>query len=352
MPDNPTIMSTLNATLAFDYGVEIDPTLVSKVPFDSPIFDRILGLGDVQNNQLAAIYGLFTAADFTAGGDGSFTPGGDPPYMSFNREIHSVPKKSYGAAGGLKDINIIASSMGITPHRLAGGSLAAGNMQFANDAELLINLLYVKTRQALDWGSVRGDTSVNPNNMNGLQKMITVGNGSQIVDMAGLPFDGGYLNELIINMTVKGITPTAIYCNPIFKPGIYNYYMAGQNVQVNMQMGDGAVNVGNWGNSVITPAGLLPIVTDRRFTVSGSAPTFTGDIFVMCENYEGEKILYYDWQVRPTALDLARVPGFYTSQVFAVWSHLVLVDKSEWFAQGRMTNVTTTYRLTPPKPTV
>lgn len=347
MADNPSIISTLNATLAFDYGVEIDPTLASKIPFDSPLFDRLMGIADVRDNQLAAIYGLLTAADFSASGDGSFTPGGDPPYLTLARQIKSVPKKSYGAAGGIKDVNIIASGMGITPHRLAGTGLAAGNERFANDAELLINLLYVRGRQAIDWALIRGDSGVNPNNFDGMQKMVTVGNGAQVDDFLGLPFNGDRLNELIINMMVKGITPTAIYCNPIFKPGIYNYYTQATNTKVEIVMGSQNQNVGIWGNEVVTPAGLLPIVADKRFTVTGSSPTFTGDIFVATETHEGAPVLYMDWQVPLTALDLARVPGYYTSQVFAVWSHLVLVEKSDWFSQGRLKNVTTTFRPTP-----
>lgn len=348
MADSPTIIASLNATLAFDYGVEIDPTLVSKIPFESPLFDRLMGVANVRNNQLAAIYGLLTAADFSASGDGSFTPGGDPPYLTFDRELKSIPKKSYGSAGGLKDINIIASSMGITPHRLAGSGLAAGNERFANDAELLINLLYIRARQAIDWATIRGRVAGNPNNFDGLETKVTAGNGSQVIDMAGLAFDGDYLNEAIINMMAKGITPTALYCNPIFKPAIYNYYTKQTSTRINVVMGEQNQNVGVWGNEVVTPAGLLPIVADRRFTISGTAPTFTGDIFIATEFFEGVPVLYYDWQVPLTALDLARVPGFYTSQVFAVWSHLVLVEKSDWFAQGRLKDVTATYRPTFP----
>ena len=34
-----TIISALTATLTFMYGVEIDPNVVSQIPFDSPMFD-------------------------------------------------------------------------------------------------------------------------------------------------------------------------------------------------------------------------------------------------------------------------------------------------------------------------
>ena len=41
MATDPTIINALTATLTFDYGVQIDPNIVSKIPFDSPMFDYL-----------------------------------------------------------------------------------------------------------------------------------------------------------------------------------------------------------------------------------------------------------------------------------------------------------------------
>jgi len=345
VPDNPQIIDALTATLVVQYGVEIDPNIVSKIPFDSPLFDRLMGLigAPVRNFQKSAVFGVLTQAEFTGSGDkrGSFPVGGDPEGLKIARDLAAIAKKSYGASGGVKDVDIIASSMGIAPHALQG-------QKYRDDAEFLINLLYVRTRQAIDYGIVKGDSATYSTDMDGLETKVLAANGSQVLDMAGAAFSADKLDELIVQMMLLGIYPTAIYCNPIAKKAIVRAYTSDNAFAINVDTGEKNAVLGVWGNQVVTPAGVLPIIADRRFTVSGAAPTFTTDIFVATEIHEGEPILYLDWQVLPTALNLARVPGFYTSQVFAVWSHLTLVEKSEWFAQGKLKDLTVTYAPTPP----
>ncbi len=159
-----TIIDSLSATLAFNYGVEIDPNVVSTIPFDSPLFDYLEAGAGAPHRSLsqAAVYALLTAADFTSSADGSFAAGGDPPGLSTTRSIESVTKKSYGNQSGIKDIDIIASQMGIAPHALDG-------QRYRDDAEFLLNLLYVRTRMALDWAIIRGDVDTDANNFNGLE---------------------------------------------------------------------------------------------------------------------------------------------------------------------------------------
>ena len=336
-----TIIDSLNATLAFNYGIEIDPNVVSQIPFDTPIFDYLEGGAGAPHRSLsrAAVYAVMTAADFSTGTDGSFACGGDPPGLDVDREIKSKAKKCYGAQSGLKDVDIIASRMSIAPHSLDGAG-------YRDDAEMLLNLLYVRTRQAIDYALIRGSVAGNANHFNGLETMVTAANGSKVLNVGGA-FTKGALDQLIIQMMLYGITPTAIACNPIMLPAITQAYAEGTNVSINMQMGEGKQTMGYFADQVMTPAGKLPIVADQRFTVSGTAPTFTGDIFVLTREHMGEQILYMDWQVMPTALDLARLIGYYTSQLFAVWSSLVLVEKSDWWGQGLLEDVVVTYAPTP-----
>lgn len=345
MADDPTIIGALSATLVVTYGVEIDPNIVSKIPWDSPLFDRLMGLpGNPRRDfQEAAVFGVLTAADFTGSGQkrGSFPIGGDPPGLKISREMKSITKKSYGALGGAKDVHIIASSMGIAPHMLEG-------QRFRDDAEFLLNLLYVRTRQAIDWGIVRGDKATYPDDFDGLETQVIAGNGSQILAAAGGTSVKDYIDQLCMLMMLQGITPTAITANPIFIKAIVDAFASQGQLAINVAAGQEDAVLGLWAKRIVTPAGILPLIGDKRFTISGSAPTFTGDVFLLTEVHEGEPILYLDWQVMPTALNLARVPGFYTSQVFAVWSHLCLVEKSDWYAQGRITDVTTTFTPTPP----
>ena len=351
MATDPTIIGSIGATIAVEYGVEIDPNVVSQIPFDSPMFDYLEGGPGAPRRKLgkAAVFGILSAADFTASNDGSFACGGDPPGLSTDRELKAVAKKCYGALAGIKDVDIIASSMGIAPHSVSG--LDAVSIPYRDDAEFLLNVLYVRTRQAIDWSIIRGNAGTNTNHFSGLETQVTTANGSQVLSVAGA-FAKGHLDELIIQMMLKGIYPTAIACNPIMLSTLIDTYTgSGSNVSINMNMGEEDVALGYWAKRIVTPAGILPIVSDRRFSVSGTAPTFTGDIFVLTREHMGEYILGLEWQVMPSALDLARVPGFYTSQVFSVWSSLTLVEKSDWFAQGRLEDVVVTYRPTPPTAT-
>ena len=344
-----TIIDSLSATLAFNYGVEIDPNVVSTIPFESPLFDYLEAGPGAPHRSLsqAAVYALLTAADFTASNDGSFAAGGDPPGLSTTRSIQSITKKSYGAQSGLKDIDIIASQMGIAPHALDG-------QPYRDDAEFLLNLLYVRTRQALDWAIIRGDSNALPNNFDGLEYKVTAANGSQVLEVDGT-LTKAKVDELVIQMLIQGITPTAIACNPVAMSSLTKAYTTdaggGTNVSVNMNMGEGQQTLGYFAGSIMTPAGKLPIIQDRRFTVEGTAPTFTTDVFLLTREHMGEQILYLDWQVMPTALNLARAIGYYTSSLFAVWSHLALVEKSNWFAQGRLSDCVVVYSPTPPTPT-
>jgi len=220
--------------------------------------------------------------------------------------------------------------------------------RFKDDAEFLVNMLYVRTRQALDWADIRGNATTNANNFNGLETMVTAANSSKVLNVAGA-MTKGHLDELIIQMMLYGITPTAIACNPIMMSTLVDTYTgSGSAVSINMNMGEGGQTMGYWGDAIMTPAGRLPIIGDRRFTVTGTAPNFTGDIFVLTREHMGEPILYHDWQVLPTVLDMGRWSNYCTSQIFVVWSNVVLVEKSDWFAQGRLTNVVVTYRPTPP----
>ena len=337
-----TIISALTATLTFMYGVEIDPNVVSQIPFDSPIFDWLEAGPGAPHRDLAraATYGVLSAAAFSSGTDGSFACGGDPPDISLTRAVEAVTKKCYGAQSGIADVNIIASRMGIAPHSLDGEG-------YRDDAELLLNMLYVRTRQAIDWAIIRGSVAANANNFNGLENRVTALNGSEVLAVNGV-YTKSALDELIIQMMMKGVTPQAICCNPIVLSSLTQAYTSGAtNVDINMNMGDGAATLGYWVKDIVTPAGVLPIITDRRFTVAGTAPTFTTDIYVLTREHMGEQILKLQWQVLPTALDLARLIGYYTSQIFAVWSNVALIEKSSWFAQGKLDNVIITYAPTP-----
>lgn len=339
---DPTIMSALSANVAASYGVVIDPEVIAQLDLRAPLYQRLMGLGQpVVKNQLAAIYAVMTAADFVSGSNrkASFTAGGDPNDINPTRATYAVPKKSYGASGGLKDVDILASAA-------PGAAISINGDMFSDDAAMLLSLLTTRTIQGIDYGLVNGDAATDTEDFDGIVKKVVNGTSGFYYDADGAAVSAGLINEHIVQMMAHGVYPTAIYCNPVLHQGIVEAYQARTNASI--VINDGANrSIGLWASNVVTPAGELPIVSDPRFplTSTGSGPyAIKGAIYLAVEFHEGVRILYPEWQVPPTALNLGRVMGRgrATSTEFAVWAHLCLVERSNWWAQGCIDNVITT----------
>lgn len=340
---DPQIMSALSASLTVQYGITIAPETVTRYKFDSPLYDRLMSLQPrprVKPDK-AAVYSVLTAADFTGtGGGAAFAAGNDPYSINPQRSMHSVTKKSYGASGGVKDIDVIASTM-------PGAPISINQDAFADDAEMLLNLLYRRTLMGIDYDMVKGDSSADANALDGMETKVVSGTSGFYIDKAGTTLSAGMVNEFIAWMMAGGTAPrgggpipTAIYCHPVIHLGIVNAYEDRTKASINIVDGKQGV-LGLWATRVVTPAGEIEIVSDPRFTVTSDGTSVTGDVFFAVEFHNGVQILYPEWQVLPTAIPLGKVMGRgrATSTELAVWSHLVLVDRTNWWAQGRMANV-------------
>lgn len=339
---DPTIMSALSANVAASYGVVIDPEVIAQLDLRAPVYQRLMSLGQpVVKNQLAAIYAVLTAASFVSGSNrkASFAAGGDPNDINPTRATYAVAKKSYGASGGLKDVDILASMM-------PGAAISINSEMFNDDAAMLLSLLTTRTIQGIDYGMINGNSVTDTEDFDGMVTKVVNGVSGFYYDADGDAVSAGLINEHVVKMMASGVYPTAIYCNPIFHQAIVEAYQARTNASIAIMDG-GQRSVGVWATSVITPAGELPIISDPRFpiTATGAGPySIQGSIYLAVEFHDGVRILYPEWQVLPTALNLGKVMGRgrATSSEFAVWSHLVLVERSNWWAQGCLANVVAT----------
>lgn len=339
---NPTLMSALSANVAAHYGVVIDPEVIAQIDLRAPLYQRLMGLGrPVVKNQLAAIFAVLTAADFVSGSNrkASFTAGGDPNDINPARSTHAVAKKSYGASGALRDVDILASMV-------PGAAISINNDMFNDDAAMLLSLLATRTIQGIDYGLINGNSGTDTDDFDGLVTKVVNGVSGFYYDADGDAVSAGLINEHVVKMMAMGVYPTAIYCNPIFHQAIVDAYQTRTGASISIMDG-GTRTVGVWANSVVTPAGDLPIISDPRFpiTATGDGPyAIQGSIYLAVEVHEGVRILYPEWQVLPTAINLSKVMGRgrATSSEFAVWSHLCLVERSNWWAQGVIANVITT----------
>jgi len=345
---DPAILAALSASLTVTYGVTIAPETVSEIPLQSPILDRLRSIGqDVVKPDLAAVFSILTASQFTGTpSKTAFAAGNDPNSINPSREMQSVTKKSYGASGGITDINVIASSM-------PGAPISINTTRFANDAAMLLNLLYNVTLEGIDEDIVNGDAATDPVEFNGLETMVVAANSNWYSDKEGATLTAGLIIEQVAWMMSGGVYPTALYCNPIMHYAIVEAFKARTNVSINVA--DNRVGpLGLWADSIVTPAGTLPIISDRFFETSTDGTYITGDIFFAVEFHRGVRILYPEWQILPTAIPLSKVMGRgrATSTELAVWAHLCLVERTNWWAQGRMHDVVAAFTPTLTTPAV
>jgi len=348
----PTLQTMLAGNIDVQYGVRLPQALVQQFTATSPILTRVMQISSTTSPERAAVYGLFTGADFTAGDYGDFVIGSDPPGITVSRTFASVVKKSYGAMAALTDVDAIASGQ-------SGMPSSYGGQPVNNDRELLLRFVLTKTLTALDYSVIKGNESSRPTQFNGIETALTYDATARpfVIDRAGATTGTlDALNNLLISQMSYGITPTELWMHPVTKQALLNDYLATSGLSINIQQGDSTMTLGQQFTSITTVAGELPIFTSTKFTLAGSSPNLSGDIFVITNNKDGVPLIGMEWQVPPTAIEpLARVPGYYTSSVFGVWAHGVLVERSGWWAQGRIRNVgasfnTTTYKLQTVKP--
>ena len=340
MAVDPTILSALSVDIATEYGVVIDPQMVDvKLDVNTPIFDRIFGLRpNFVNVRLAAVFGVYDSLAWATGGTPSFAAGGDPYAVELARSLDSVVKKSYGGSAGVKDVDNLASTM-------PGAPISLNTTAFRNDAEMLLQFLYTYTRRGINMDTVVGNKAVATTAFDGLETLVTSATSNFVLDAGGSAFDPGMLDELTLQMMVKGVYPTAIYCNPIIHKAISDAYQDRTGVSISMPDTNNAVGAGLWVSRVVTPAGILPNISDPFFSIDGTAaPTYTSNVYVMVERHAGVPLLYYEWSVLPTAVPLSKVMGRgrATSTELAVWAHLALVERTGGWAHGIIEDVAIT----------
>jgi hypothetical protein len=345
---DPQIMAALEASLTVSYGITIAPETVSKIPIQAPLLARLRSLGrDVVKPDKAAVYSILTSSLFTGSNKkAAFTVGGDPNAIDPKREMHAVTKKSYGASGGITDVDIIAST-------IPGAPISINTDRFADDAALLLELLYRISLEGIDEDIINGDATSYPVEFDGLETKVASGVSGFYVDKAGADLTAGMIIQQIAWMMAAGVYPTALYCNPIMHYAIVEAFKARTGLTITL--GDKSVGpMGVWANSLVTPAGELPIVSDRFFSISTDGTHVSGDIFFAVEFHRGVRLLYPEWMVLPIAIPLSKVMGRgrATSSEMAVWAHLVLVERTNWWAQGRLANVKADFTPQPSSPAV
>jgi hypothetical protein len=317
---NPMLSTDFDlvAQWANAYAALIDPNILTRIPVDAPIADR-LKKWRKQDNGLAAIFVTLAALNLSDGADGTFSEGGCPPDLSPDKEQCVVLKHSLGFKAGLTDVALTATigrPQGLQATQLDG-------VKFANLKAEQVELLYVAARGAEEWQIIRGNNT--GNQWNGLETDVTC-----CCDLSNGSITKPFLDMQFMLMLAVGVRPTAIYAHPVIIDAINQAYMTTANYQFNLNQGSDQAVLGVYGNRIVTPAGVIPLISDHRFTIDTiGGGVFAGDIFIVTELYRGQPVLYLEDQIPWSYLDLARTQAFgCTSEQFFVWEHSTLVNRA------------------------
>jgi hypothetical protein len=339
----PAMQGMINGNIDVQYGVRLPQALVKKFMTDTPLLDRILSFGSVTRPERAAVYGTFDSMDFSAGQYGDFTIGGDPPGIKGSRSFGSKVKKSYGAMASITDVDAIASGANGYPTRY-------GDETVTDDRQLLLRYCAVKTLTALEYSIVKGNESSRPTQFDGIETALTSSTSNWVVDLNGATTGiFAAINNMLLAMASKGIRVSELWMHPLTKQAVIAEYLGQTGHTINITQGNENMLLGQQANQIVTAVGTLPIVESYHFTLGGTSPNLSGDVFLIARDKDGIPLFNFEWMVEPRAIEpLARVPGFYTSSVMGVWCHGVLYERSNYWAQGRIRNYgfnfnTTTY---------
>ena len=281
---------------------------MTRIPIDNPIVARLEKYRK-QDNGLAAVFSTLTAINLSAGQDGTFDEGRCPPDISPDKEKCTVIKHSLGFKTGLTDVALTAT-LGAPRGGLVASQL--DGRKFANLKAELVELLYMSAKEAEEWQVIRGNNT--GNQWNGLETDILC-----CCDLSCGTITKAFLDQEIMMMLAVGVRPTAIYAHPIIIDAINQAYMTVGTYSFNAAQGSDQATLGIYGTRIVTPAGILPLVSDHRFTLDNAGSgVFCGDIFIVTELYRGQPVLYLNDQIPWSYLDLARADPYCTSEFFFV----------------------------------
>lgn len=185
---------------------------------------------------------------------------------------------------------------------------------------------------------VRGDSGANALEFDGIETLITSGNGSHVNatseasgTFSAQNFDR-FLSETCAKPTLIAGHPTAI------QEMMSAYFQLGyQGSQlVNHPNGDRIVPGFNFAGEVNTGVGRLTVVADNNFSRTASgASTFQSSLFALRMSHNGDPLVFRRTQIPLAFKDLA--PGC-TSLAFQIWKKTVLVAKARC-AHGKYTSL-------------
>lgn len=173
---------------------------------------------------------------------------------------------------------------------------------------------------------VLGNSATNALEFDGLETLITSGNGSYAYT---IPSSGTFSAITFDRFLGEGCAaPTVLAGHPQAMQELMSaYFQLGyQGSQlVNFNNGNRIVPGYNFASAVNTGRGYLPVVADTNFTRTDAGTTFRSNIYALRMTHNGEPLIYRATQIPLSYKDLA--PGCISIQ-FMLWAKTALIAKA------------------------
>lgn len=351
---DPVISSAgLPADFAAQYPTPLDPTeilaMCEEINAWRNLPTKLTGLKE-------ETYREMTSLAFTSGSSAiTFADYVCPEEYTHDGSNTTVTLKNVGAKKslGISDImhsQAIASAGWNGINTLVGPSAAFGGLpghpqgdigsfQRTHVADVKakeMRLMATLVLNQLDRLLVKGNSSGNSLEFDGIETIVTTGNGAHVRSSTALAASGTFAASAFDQFLSEACAkPDSVWGHPQAVQELLSSYFQlwGAGTQV-LQKGDGnRLTPGyNFASEVFTGVGTLRVIADANFTRTASgASSFDSSLYALRMNHNGEPLVYQPTQIPLAFKDLA--PGC-TAVSFMMWQKSALIIKARC-AQSR-----------------
>lgn len=323
-----------------EFGVPVDTTEIIAMCEEVSAYNAI---PEVVNGSNTESWLEMNALYFTGGQNFvAFENGGCPEDYTANTVNRTTSKKHLGAKKSLSESDLRHSIASIAAGY--GVNMLVGPTSFneqpgtfmrqaiANVKEKEIRRMMTLTMNGWDELLVKGSVSDNSEEFDGLETLVTTGNGARgNFAVGGGTYSGTFNVARFDEWLAAGCAkPDTIFGHPTTLQALkLAYWGMGANsgpAQIITNGTNQALTAGlNFANTIMTSVGPIRLVADSRFTRTDlNNGTFSANLYAMRMAHNGEPLVYKATQIPLNFKDL--VPGC-TAISFMVWAVSALVVK-------------------------
>lgn len=333
------------ADFATEFGVPVNTTEIMALCEEISMWDA---LPEIVNGSKSDSWLEMNALYFTGGQNYiAFENGGCPEEYTASSVNRTTNKKHIGAKKTLSQSDIVHSMASIAAgygvSALVGPTTGFSDGPASFMRQTISDAKEKEIRRAMTlvlngWDEllVKGSVSANAEEFDGLETIVTSGNGAR-VNYGDAAYSGTFSASRFDEWLAAGCArPTHIFGHPTTLQALkLGYWGLGANASAPqiINNGNGAVVAGiSFANQIQTAIGNITLVPDSRFTRTDLGDgTYTADLYPLRMVHNGEPLVYKATQIPLNYKDL--MPGC-SAISFEVWAVTALVVK-HMCAQGQ-----------------